>query len=1435
MKPVHFELVPITKNGYSSAVPIYLKYSSIVLEDSLVEQFPILKSVREKLDKLKVDELIFNSGVKEGLPLATTNYTMKEFAELEDVESINALPINPIMELSNEHFKLQFNPAHDPNAEVAIYTQLMYFLNVFNKTKAQADAAYSIVAELIKTGREEFLTKVDTPSKLKSFLQSKFKGPGAERALDLLMGGVSNNFPLLEKKSIVAIASGMESASIKIKFKGGKLVLQTPEGAEPLLAGSTEVRKELGYKQEEVNGKSIMVAEVIMPKSMLTDEHLEAINKGELLYVTGDGLAFRIPSTELHSAIVLKIVGTYADTNSNVIIAPKELVPIHGSDFDVDSLFIITRELFSATDAQLAHPNLLSDYLSLIEATNDMFNSVKEKVNVLPLQKELADLLAEKDINTNDIEKEYLKTTEDRREYGIKRGLIYNAGRWSVSNQLLYDYTKLSEYLVKESAYPIMLPDTNYTPFYNSYDAPVGYAKEDGKYLFDPEFKSNIDEIIAKYEQIRDNVPKEVRKMFLPKLNRELDKAKTLRSKFLKNGITEIMLSTISSTDTSSMMRMLSPIFFEKLRDSLNGIPNNLKVNENYDLSSPMDAYKAYQSLSDGQVLTGAFANAVKVFAYLKRSGNKELKKAEEELVSLKKKLAELEKNASIAKGERSEEAPETSDTTAILMLTASTSLLKEDIKKAKERIKLAEMSSKEDPAFVKAEYELHINVDGKDRVLNHFVEEDLNNDNKVTEIFDALINAAIDNLKMGLLPKMKINTITGSSVVGMVSLGMPIDLITKILYQPSLVRLSTGLINNLTRDWVPTMQSLIDANADLLENYVLSDKDLEKGLQVSFDDIQSIKLSNPEMFKIQLAIMDLFIRGHKIGEDMRNMASFMNIVRAIPVFVEDIEGLDSSFESKIGKIEEDGISFREDFSLIVPNFLKQNPHIREAYKSFTSLRELISTNFFVHSPDVEKFVKKYSASPVLNDSTEIDGSAASLVAQKRALISYLLAKIVYNENTNLTTAKSEVRKIKNKDIKYEVSPTRVFSERVANDLELIKKFAQKENNAFLQSSYIYTNRSRVKSIKFGGGNGLNSTDIARITLGFNALNKYEVVDGVARKREVLNAFEVSPFQSDLLAYAVLNYGMNFSTSNFSNYIKTTMIRAIDNQLNDELRGITKMSDVAVSKVVGPHFYLTYIVQSWERLPFIDDSTKIAGEVTDQLGNKKYIRNGIENGVIYYDRKYKNELGGKVITHPSFMKVNHNSGADIYYKVHSTDEASFYQKVGKSSEILFAKPQTGLFSLEHYFNPRELTIPIMYAEGSTIYSSFNWIIEPGTIFFGVPAYNYDRTQRKQYKLISKSTEGLITKYKVEEIDETIQGPDLDTTPIIEGPVLPTSYAVVHNAESMRAGNLVRDDVTSTYNEGNNSYNSVTGIVIPDMQERPYNPEGTPGDRASDRI
>jgi len=94
----------------------------------------------------------------------------------------------------------------------------------------------------------------------------------------------------------------------------------------------------------------IVEAEVLLPRGYLPT-HMEKQLEEQLakgmrkpLFDTADLLAWRIPTSELHNGVSIVIAGFYEDRyHSNVIITPKELTLLHGSDFDIDSLWLAKR------------------------------------------------------------------------------------------------------------------------------------------------------------------------------------------------------------------------------------------------------------------------------------------------------------------------------------------------------------------------------------------------------------------------------------------------------------------------------------------------------------------------------------------------------------------------------------------------------------------------------------------------------------------------------------------------------------------------------------------------------------------------------------------------------------------------------------------------------------------------------------------------------------------------------------------------------------------------------------------------------------------------------------------------------------------------------------------------------------------------------------
>lgn len=395
-KPVHFELQlrKSKTSDYTSAVPTYIKYSAVELSDYFLDSVnsPLLYKLRANMERLGVDEMVFASAVKAGKPLATDNegnpYKLgfKDFVALDDsqINQLKGFANPPILELSNRHFRLQHNAASDPNKKVAIYTQLMYFLNAFTNAvetdlgvhgslKEQADRVYGLVGELIKIGREEFTAKVDTTEKLYKFLKSKLDGPSSERVLELVESGISLNNPLVEKKAIIALASGMESETVRVKFSGGKLVLVTAEGYH--FATGEQRQDELSYSIQEINGVKTLLVDAVVPAEMLTYQQLQALKEGRSLYVYGDAIGFRIPSTELHSAVALRVVNVFEGPKRNLIMVPKEIVPIHGSDFDVDSVFVVVREIFAKNETSILTASTINDFQTKL---SDLLNTLTE-------------------------------------------------------------------------------------------------------------------------------------------------------------------------------------------------------------------------------------------------------------------------------------------------------------------------------------------------------------------------------------------------------------------------------------------------------------------------------------------------------------------------------------------------------------------------------------------------------------------------------------------------------------------------------------------------------------------------------------------------------------------------------------------------------------------------------------------------------------------------------------------------------------------------------------------------------------------------------------------------------------------------------------------------------------------------------------------------
>lgn len=1079
-KPVHFEVqqikvkdaegnqVYVDGKPQTTGVARYTKYSSIVLSDEMLAAIdsPKLRTLRDNLELMGVDEVLFSSGVKEGTPLLldetgtplftnekgeARHMTLEEFisADKESLARImgiddmmdddNSKGSSGILTLSNQHFRLQHNPAADTDKQIAIYTQLMYFLDVFsNNTQTgvglhpslqkEADKVYQLVADLISLGREEFNRKIDSPAKFRKFLRDKFADtPNGERVAELLEAEISLNNPLIEKKAIIALASGMEKATVRIKFSGAKLVLQTAEGA--MLHGEEGLPdRELQYRVDTINNRRVMVAEVFVPESMLTPEMSAALDEGQSIFLYGDALGFRIPSTELHSAVPLKIVGKYSPAGkSNVIIAPKELVPIHGSDFDVDALFVIMRENFSKRDAFVVSAEQITNYQTLMKSFFDMYrkdnrieelNDIKNRLGLYKdepitnfvtqadLEDRFTDYIIEPNFDpatrTNIVrgdELEYEKNEfKYRAEWGKLNGYVYEKDEdndyvWKVSNRLLASMSELYYVVKEEPNYAAVLNTETLRDFSNTFlgqpEGPVGYKKEDGRYVLDDTFLPKIKTQLKALEELRPLIHTDLRNLVSRTIDDSISSLKTLVTKATKNNITESMLSIITNIDENGY-RMVTPINFAPLRKAAadNGLDTKKKQ---ADLSDVAQEYEVFYSLSSGAILTGAFANAVKDFAYLTQAGSvqdlsslyRSLAENEETLAKLN---AEFEAFQEMLQADLSEEEKK------------RTFNLAQAIDKYSKEIAAIRFKITNSRRIVKGTAKAGINS------LYHFQIDELvfnslqmreqgvpmESSYNITEIFDTLINAAIDNLKLGLLGQTKINTQTGSAVVGATFLGVPLTTTVAILNQPILYPLTTGISDKKDQ----YMRDLIKANPEYEKLPAqITKAELERGLKLSNDPATWSK----EDLLTQLRILKIFSNMNKIGEDARHLSKFLSVIRDMQVTVEGLDTLDNVINNNIGTVDEKtGVLVpKANFAFLAPNLLANTPHVLEAYRSHRAIQNFISKTFLLHSLPIRKFTEEVNKSLNLQSSEEVTNAAENLADMRTALSHYLHATVV--------------------------------------------------------------------------------------------------------------------------------------------------------------------------------------------------------------------------------------------------------------------------------------------------------------------------------------------------------------------------------------------------------------------------------------------------------
>lgn len=378
IKPVYFAL---DKNGK----PFSLKYSVIVLTDELLadQRFAHLRALRDNMRAYNeanpgnpMEQAVFESAVKMGIPvgkdgIVSTHVQPDGGVGFEsDGKIVSGFSSDSVVDIDHRFLRVQLNPAKDVDTTVANPSQLTAMMNTNGLNQAEISMLHRLNAMIIELGDRKIARNLLLNSKgglsgasfkkIRQMIGALKDVPGAEDVARWAMHqtnkrfDVSLNIPVIANKAIATIASSISKDTVSYRFKGSKLVLQSEFGTY------TAAENKLKYK--DADG----FTEVLMPR-----EYQKFFSTGDV--VSDSMLGFRIPSTNYHSGLALKIVGFYdvpANSKGNVIIAPAEIVYYHGSDYDIDTLFIIGKRTFgkekgSPYDETLTGRINLNDYLSV--------------------------------------------------------------------------------------------------------------------------------------------------------------------------------------------------------------------------------------------------------------------------------------------------------------------------------------------------------------------------------------------------------------------------------------------------------------------------------------------------------------------------------------------------------------------------------------------------------------------------------------------------------------------------------------------------------------------------------------------------------------------------------------------------------------------------------------------------------------------------------------------------------------------------------------------------------------------------------------------------------------------------------------------------------------------------------------------------------------
>lgn len=384
------------ERGQKQARIDYL-YNKLVDDNGLtdineyMEYQDILNEIQEK--DLMIHKASFDSAIKGSKPSK-----LSQFVKNNDTGTFDfVLEDSSILSLNSAYNGIQQAIRHRYiDSFISHFTQLTYLIGL-NRTDTSIKNNRTITRALSRFAKsglydslfdyrmsyaEDRTLKVNNRSK-KEFVKDLVKKldlPGNERIVALLnTPKISMNNPLFSEKLMQTFFNSFSKKTVSPKHPGGSFVLQSEFGFEAnRILSENQGTMRIPELVTDAQG-NLLYAECYLPE-MYSDQ----IKSGEMIYYNSDQYSkmfgFRIPSSDLHSSVPLKVIGYYpSSAQDNVVVIPSAVTALHGSDFDVDKLFVVRYGVFGQSDEDVdpkavdqtqPEPNVRKEYKTRFQREN---------------------------------------------------------------------------------------------------------------------------------------------------------------------------------------------------------------------------------------------------------------------------------------------------------------------------------------------------------------------------------------------------------------------------------------------------------------------------------------------------------------------------------------------------------------------------------------------------------------------------------------------------------------------------------------------------------------------------------------------------------------------------------------------------------------------------------------------------------------------------------------------------------------------------------------------------------------------------------------------------------------------------------------------------------------------------------------------------------